>query len=562
MTDAAAAADPRRRIIAGVILPYDEEGSTTGGRLTFCRGSLRIPNDLSDVKLLRDHSTHGDGPVGVMTNWWVEDNLVCAEFEIPNTPTGDQALIEAQSVRNRFSIEAVPIAQNGPYITDAVLRKVALVPIPAYERARVMTVHAEHTEKLILAEHSTPAGDPGAQHHHHYYGQPAATAPQEPAQPAPAQPAPAPAHPAPGQPAPAQPAPAPAQPAPAQPAPAPAQPAPAAPPAQPAPGQPAQHYSPAYTQPRPAVAPQPIGPVRTGTGAPANSGLSLRQVLDHIAAGVTGRPSEVHAELADITISNQVGIAAPAWLGELWSGVAYQRTVIPLLTNKPLVGRKAVGYKWVTKPKVAKYAGDKADVPTNTPVTEPVTMDSQRWAGAHDIDRAFWDFGETEYLASYWAAMNESYAEETDLDFADWLDTNAMPITGDPAPDMVRGISAGGLTIQTTVRQAATFALVNPADLLTLLDVSMLEAPHYGNIVGIGDPSKWTPSTAVEPGTALVGAKAAATFYELPGSPLRAEAEHLAKGGRDAGLFGYTAALMNRPEALRKVRFATPVAGA
>ena len=191
MTDAAAAADPRRRIIAGVILPYDEEGSTTGGRLTFCRGSLRIPNDLSDVKLLRDHSTHGDGPVGVMTHWWVEDNLVCAEFEIPNTPDGDQALIEAQSVRNRFSIEAVPIAQNGPFITDAVLRKVALVPIPAYERARVMTVHAEHTEKLILAEHSTAAGDPGAQHHHHYYGQPAATAPQEPAQPAPAQPAPA-----------------------------------------------------------------------------------------------------------------------------------------------------------------------------------------------------------------------------------------------------------------------------------------------------------------------------------------------------------------------------------
>ncbi|MGK9271045.1 hypothetical protein KXR83_08590 [Williamsia muralis] len=555
MTDAAAAADPRRRIIAGVILPYDEEGSTTGGRLTFCRGSLRIPNDLSDVKLLRDHSTHGDGPVGVMTNWWVEDNLVCAEFEIPNTPTGDQALIEAQSVRNRFSIEAVPIAQNGPFITDAVLRKVALVPIPAYERARVMTVHAEHTEKLILAEHSTAAGDPGAQHHHHYYGQPAATAPQEPAQPAPAQPAPgqpAPAQPAPAQPAPVQPAPvqpAPAQPAPAQPAPAPAQPAPA--PAAP-------QY--AYTAPRPAVAPQPIGPVRTGApAAGANTGLSLRQVLDHIGNGIAGRPSEVHAELADITVANQIGITAPAWLGELWSGVAYTRRIIPLLTNKPLTSRKAVGYKWVTKPKVGKYSGNKADIPTNTPVTEPVSMDSERWAGGHDIDRAFFDFGDTEYLAAYWAAMAESYAEETDLEVADWLDTNALPLAT-VYPDMVRAISAGGLVIDSTVRQPATFAIVNPDDMLSLLDISMLEAPHYGDIVGIGAPSKWTTSTAVERGSALVGSKTAATFYELGGSPLRAEAEHLAKGGRDAALFGYTAQLMNRPEALRKVRFAAPVA--
>lgn len=513
MTDAAAAADPRRRIIAGVILPYDEEGSTTGGRLTFCRGSLRIPNDLSDVKLLRDHSTHGDGPVGVMTNWWVEDNLVCAEFEIPNTPTGDQALIEAQSVRNRFSIEAVPIAQNGPFITDAVLRKVALVPIPAYERARVMTVHAEHTEKLILAEHSTAAGDPGAQHHHHYYGQPAATAPQEPAQPAPAQPAPAPA---------------------------------------------APQY--AYTAPRPAVAPQPIGPVRTGApAAGANTGLSLRQVLDHIGNGIAGRPSEVHAELADITVANQIGITAPAWLGELWSGVAYTRRIIPLLTNKPLTSRKAVGYKWVTKPKVGKYSGNKADIPTNTPVTEPVSMDSERWAGGHDIDRAFFDFGDTEYLAAYWAAMAESYAEETDLEVADWLDTNALPLAT-VYPDMVRAISAGGLVIDSTVRQPATFAIVNPDDMLSLLDISMLEAPHYGDIVGIGAPSKWTTSTAVEPGSALVGSKTAATFYELGGSPLRAEAEHLAKGGRDAALFGYTAQLMNRPEALRKVRFAAPVA--
>ena len=158
-------ANPKRRTITGIILPYDEPGATTAGRITFNRGSLRIPNDLSSVKLLRDHSTHGGGPVAVMSRWWVDaidggGIGVYADFTVPATPDGDLALIEAQSVRDCFSIEAVPLTRNGPYITDSVLRKVAMVPIPAYERARVTMVYAERADELILAENTTAAGQP------------------------------------------------------------------------------------------------------------------------------------------------------------------------------------------------------------------------------------------------------------------------------------------------------------------------------------------------------------------------------------------------------------------
>ena len=38
--------------------------------------------------------------------------------------------------------------------------------------------------------------------------------------------------------------------------------------------------------------------------------------------------------------------------------------------------------------------------------------------------------------------------------------------------------------------------------------------------------------------------------------------DEIAKGGEDAALFGYTAKLLNRAPALRKVRFAQPAAGA
>ncbi|MHD0111144.1 hypothetical protein ACQX3I_12060, partial [Corynebacterium diphtheriae] len=68
----------------------------------------------------------------------------------------------------------------------------------------------------------------------------------------------------------------------------------------------------------------------------------------------------------------------------------------------------------------------------------------------------------------------------------------------------------------------------------------------------MSDPAKWVTSEFVEKGTAIVGAKQAATFFELAGSPLRVEAEHIAKGGKDAALFGYTATLINRKEALVK----------
>ncbi|MBA4505999.1 hypothetical protein H0H28_11890, partial [Corynebacterium sanguinis] len=114
-------------------------------------------------------------------------------------------------------------------------------------------------------------------------------------------------------------------------------------------------------------------------------------------------------------------------------------------------------------------------------------------------------------------------------------------------PDFIRGIARAGLAVLDATDQNATFAIVNPLDIETLLDFAMLDAPQYMDSVPIANPKNWTTSKAVERGTAVVGTKSAATFYELAGSPLRVEAEHIAHGGRDAALFGYTATLLNKP---------------
>ena len=289
--------------------------------------------------------------------------------------------------------------------------------------------------------------------------------------------------------------------------------------------------------------------------------FSLDGAIDYLTGAVAGTASgATHAELVDITDAGMIDRTAPQWLGELWSGVTYERRIIPLMTQKPLTSRKAVGYRWVTKPGVEKYAGNKAEIPSKAASIEAVERESERWAGGNDLDRAFWDFKEREFLAAYWAAMAESYAYETDQDALQFLIDNATAIDG-TATGVQSAISRGSLAIDNVLHAPASFAIINPADLEQVLTLSQMDAPRYLGIAGtITDPANWTTSDAVPAGTAIIGTKAAATHYELAGSPLRVEAEHIAKGGRDAALFGYTAKMINRPEGLVSVSFDTDAA--
>lgn len=308
--------------------------------------------------------------------------------------------------------------------------------------------------------------------------------------------------------------------------------------------------------------------LKPGTLPGANSSTteevhaSLHDVMDYLAAAANGdAAAELHGELTDITDANTTGRNAPQWLGELWNGVTYQRRIIPLMTQAPLTSRKAVGYRWGTKPGVGKYAGNKAEIPSKGATIEQVERDAQRWAGGNDLDRIFWDFKETEFLDAYWRAMAESYAFETDQDAGLFLVENAEPIDGG-ADNIVHAVARGSIAIDNELHTPATFVLINPNDYEQILQLTNLDAPKYLDLVPATDPKAWVTSQFVTQGTAIVGTKPAATHYELGGSPLRVEAEHIAKGGRDAALFGYTANMLNRPEGLRSIKFGTdPVGG-
>lgn len=480
------------RTIQGRVLPWDEFGRTNQGAIRFPKGSISIPTDLSTVKLLAGHSPSGVA-VGHATAFESRADGLYMTFQLGSHPEADDALMQAsEHTVDAFSIEAHSIETNGTTVLRSILTAVALVPLPAFASARVQTVHAS----------ADTSDDVHAAEDTEEETDNETDADQDNSDPA----------------------------------------------------------DPETTDKDPDMTKHTLTPGTlpgTPDATPDTVHASLDNVLDYFTAVANQRETDgIIAELTDITDAGMVGRNAPQWLGELWSGVVYERRIIPLISSARLTSRKAIGYRWTTKPKVAKYAGNKADIPSFPAAIEPVERDAERWAGGNDLDRAFWDFGETEFLSAYWRAMAESYAYETDADTAAFLTDNATEYdTGATTP--FQAITRAAIHIDNTLHTPATFAIINPADLSSVLEVSALDAPKYLDIAGnIANPANWTTSDLVTPGTAVIGTKSAATFYELAGSPLRVEAEHIAKGGRDAALFGYTAHMVNKPEGLLKVEFA------
>ena len=153
-----------------------------------------------------------------------------------------------------------------------------------------------------------------------------------------------------------------------------------------------------------------IGHARTSVRA-----RPIRELYAAQARVLSGRSRpELEAALSDITLTGNIWTMGQAYAGELWSGLEYRRQWIANSTADTLTDLKGTGWRWVVKPEVADYAGDKAAVPSNAPTTEDTEWTAARLAGAHDMDRAHFDFGNTEFIESYYRVMRESYAVKSD----------------------------------------------------------------------------------------------------------------------------------------------------
>lgn len=525
----AARADAEGRTVEGIVVPWGRGGGEVGltnvGPITVEAGAIRLPEDLGVVKLVDEHTTP-PRPIGYAIAAEPRAEGLWMRFRLGSTVLAENALTEAlERLRDAFSVELSDVTYDDrgtvPRVMSSALPAVALVTVPAFGTARVSSVAAS----LAAAPSTQENNMTDEQRARLAELRALPTLTQEEA-------------------------------------------------AELAELATAEHSADQAAQ-APADEPTAAAPVTVAASRPATvpagvpGGSQVRasqhSVQELFAAtarvfGGTSRP-EVEAALSNITSTANIWTTPDAYAGELWSGVAYQRRYVGLMNQARLTARKMQGWRWVVRPQVDDYAGDKTAVPSNAPTTEPVEVTAARLAGAHDIDRAEVDFGNTEFIASYYRAMTESYAVKSDRKArAALVAAGAANVSATAATSLWDALLVARLELtdyedDDFMAGDPDFYLVNPLDLRGVLGTTTANAPAYLGDLGI-TVDKLIPTGAVAAGSVISGVKNAQTFYELGDQPIRVETINISNGGVDGGVFGYWASLRHHNKGTVRVNFA------
>ncbi|ONI63910.1 hypothetical protein ALI44B_04600 [Leifsonia sp. ALI-44-B] len=313
-----------------------------------------------------------------------------------------------------------------------------------------------------------------------------------------------------------------------------------------------------------AVAPGLFNAAPAAPAAPKQDKNALFAAIAH--AVQTGDTGNLLAAFKDVKIDGTgavgTGVVVPEYVGQVWDGRTYQRRIIPLTgAGAPLTKLVSKGWRFKVKPEVDEWAGNKADVPSNTPTTEEVTFTTTRFAGGWDFAREFWDFGELEVIESFLRLAADSYAMKSDNKHLANLVAAAQTAAVGTIPTGVgSGIAKvvrGALRV-ITAEAIPSYAVVAPDVFEQIMftkkdDVLAFLSMSLGLEDGQTENFKIVPHAQMATGTVLVGAKEAAQARELGGAPIRVSAIDIARGGNDEALFGYLQTRVEYPKALQLV---------
>jgi HK97 family phage prohead protease/HK97 family phage major capsid protein len=163
MPYAITAADTESRIIAGRIVSWNAEGSTSAGRTMFKEDSITM---AKNIKLVLQHDV--TRPLGKMVSFEADATGITAEFKIAKTTAGNDALEEAATgLRSDFSV-GVDVAEwdneDGVMaISASNLIEVSLVTDGAIPGAEVAKVAAEENQVSEPTQEEIPSTTEGEQ---------------------------------------------------------------------------------------------------------------------------------------------------------------------------------------------------------------------------------------------------------------------------------------------------------------------------------------------------------------------------------------------------------------
>ena len=143
------ASDAGRRIISGVVVPFNKVGMTSAGAVVFEPGSIMIP-DPKKIKLLAQHSS--TDPIGRAMSFSESSTEIRGQFKVSASQKGQDYLVMAsEDLISGLSV-GVEVTASKPgrdgtlYVSAAVLKEVSLVESPAFQDAIVTKVAASESE--------------------------------------------------------------------------------------------------------------------------------------------------------------------------------------------------------------------------------------------------------------------------------------------------------------------------------------------------------------------------------------------------------------------------------
>ncbi|GAT87968.1 HK97 family phage prohead protease [Paenarthrobacter nicotinovorans] len=521
---AATTTDTATRTISGTITMFN---TTTSSRsLKLMPGCLNPREPFKRVKLLVDHNM--SNPVGYMAEFTQGPDKADAAFHIPEGEEGDKALADAdKGLRDGMSVglfinEYTFDTDDNLLVHQAELYEVSLVSIPDFQDAQVETValaaarnkgKSMTPEEIARLQAEADAANAAVATANAQLG--AATPP------------------------------------------------PAEGVTPPAGGNPAE---------RVAHAPglQAGGFPQAGSVTTNPRPVSLAMAAQTVSAAIaTGDALQIRLALADVLPSDDGGEGylsdRGGWIGEVWRAENTERPWVDAFgTPAQLTSMKIKGFRWETRPKPAKYNGNKEDVPTNKPKTIPWESEAGRWAGGWDIDRIFFDLGDASFLESFWRAAMAEYKADSNAEIGKQVLAAATQKAA--APSVLAGISWTARDLRSIGAKASSIFLAE--DIFDeYSDLKQSEVPVWlANVIGgvnIADGTADVGPLKIESNPDL----AAGQIVGLDGragqvrekTPIKIQAQDIAKGGIDLGFFSYGGLAVYDPRAIVK-RQVTPAA--
>lgn len=506
------APDPSGRTITGICAVYGAVGNSSAGPTRFTAGAISLPQDLSRVKLLLDHDA--TDPLGYMESARVEGDRLIGTFKVASGDRGDLALAQATDKRRDALSVGCGITDwhkegNTLVVTGATLSEVSLVSIPAFADARVLEVRS-HRKDNIMDRTTLEAAE-------------TAEAPTVVEAFAPADVITV-----------------------------------------------ADPAAPVVTAAAPVLAAPPVvTAVRRRNGLDELVSLTAAYLSKNDAAGLA---PYLTAALSDVVPANEAtgyGVNSETWVGELFQLANYRRPILDSLTKTPLTSLKMKGWKWVARPQVAKYAGNKAAIPSNPVDRDPAEWPAQRFAGGWDVDRVFIDLpGGSDMIRDLFVEATKDYLLKSEAYAVERLLAEGTTVSTESTTAITTLFSTVASDFR-TLGGRADLLLLSPEYFSKLEALTEANAPWFlrGNgqinaVDGTGTYGnlRFEVGTGMAANTAIaIDTRTVKAQEGVPGAQVvKVQALNIANGGIDIAVFGYVAVGVTDARGVRVYKDTTP----